>query len=118
MTPVTISHWNMIVLAVFTYSRPFLKIKIDFKVQNLPLFSQSLVKKMQSLITSQKQIKKAYHTHSSFLAKHHIDGIVAMLDVSNVDNECVCLKRSSHIRSGFMDTIYKVQFLPLHWYGD
>ena len=50
--------------------------------------------KLQSLTTSQKQIKKAYHTHSSFLTKHHIDGIVAMLDVSNVDNVCVCLKMS------------------------
>ena len=44
--------------------------------------------KLQSLTTSQKQIKKAYHTHSSFLTKHHIDGIVAVLDVSKVDNVC------------------------------
>ena len=35
-----------------------------------------------------------FFTHSSFLAKHHIDGIVAMLDVSNVDNACVSLQRS------------------------
>ena len=49
---------------------------------------------MESLTTSQKQIKKAYHTHWSFLTNHHIDGVVAMLDVSNVENVCVCLKRS------------------------
>ena len=30
--------------------------------------------------------------HSLFLAKHHIDGIVAMLEFSDVDNLCVCLK--------------------------
>ena len=35
--------------------------------------------------------------HSSFLAKHHIDGIVAMLEVSDVDNVCVCLKRSGQL---------------------
>ena len=41
---------------------------------------------LHSLITNKKQIKWAYHTFSSFLAKYHIHGIVAMLDVSNVDN--------------------------------
>ena len=30
-------------------------------------------------------MKWAYHTHSSFLAKYHIHGIVAMLDLSNVE---------------------------------
>ena len=46
----------------------------------------------QSLTTSQKRIKKAYHTHSSFLAKYHKNGIVAMLDVSDVDKVDACLK--------------------------
>ena len=60
---------------------------------------------------SQKQIKKAYHTHSSFLTKHHIDGIVAMLDVSNVDNVCVCLKRSDQfaLKQGHLPMV------PLTW---
>ena len=85
--------------------------------------------------------------HSSFLAKHHIDGIVAMLEVSDVDNVCVCLKRSGqfalkraiidgslhnmpsalqghfrfaegHTRSVLHTYNLQVQFLPLHWYGD
>ena len=40
---------------------------------------------LQSLITNKIQMKRAYHTHSSFLAKYHIHGIVAMLDLSNVE---------------------------------
>ena len=52
-----------------------------------------------------KQIKKAYNIHSSFLAKHHIDGIVAMFEVSDVDNVCVCLKRSGQfaLKRAFSD---------------
>ena len=49
--------------------------------------------KLQSLTTSQKQIKKAYNTHSSFLAKHHINGIVAMLDVSDAITYVYALKQ-------------------------
>ena len=62
--------------------------------------------KLQSLTRSQKQIKKAYNIHSSFLAKHHIDGIVAMLEVSDVDNVCVCLKRSGQfaLKRAFIDS--------------
>ena len=43
--------------------------------------------------------------HSSFLAKHHIDGIVAMLEVSDVDNVCVCLKKSGQfaLKRAFID---------------
>ena len=60
------------------------------------MFSFSASRKSTNAIFNYKSkiIKKAYHTHSSFLAKYHIDGIVAMLDVSDVDNVCVCLKRS------------------------
>ena len=60
------------------------------------IFPSSAYRKSKTAIFNDKsnQINKAYHTHSSFLTKHHIDGIVAKLDVSNVDNVCVCLKRS------------------------
>ena len=75
---------------------------------------------MQSLTTSHTLIKKAYHTYSSFLAKYHIDGIVAMLHVSDVDNVCVCLKRSGQfaLKQGHLSMVLSpeaIYFIKLLW---